>query len=153
MNQGYQLVSGMPSKTAQATAAARAAHLIVDRTPWIFEGWLGVTQYLTTKVIGVFAAGTELVMEYLVPADLRDEPGQEVADYFMPRAAASAEPWLTFLTPFEAAESLTARGLIVTDDVDREHQVAPRLWHRSDRLHPHRLGRLAHATLTVRHVR
>lgn len=57
----------MPSKTAQATAAARAA---------------------------------------------------------MPRAAASAEPWLTFLTPFEAAESLTARGLIVTDDVDREHQVA-----------------------------
>ena len=37
-------------------------------------------------------------MEYLVPADLRDEPGQEVADYFMPGAAASAEPWLTFLT-------------------------------------------------------
>ncbi len=71
----------------------------------MFLSWLGVTQYLTTEaigqtldVIGGFAAGTELVMEYLVPADLRDEAGQEVADYFMPRAAASAEPWLTFLT-------------------------------------------------------
>lgn len=71
----------------------------------VFLSWLGVTQYLTTEaigqtldVIGGFAAGTELVMEYLVPADLRDEAGQEVADYFMPRAAASAEPWLTFLT-------------------------------------------------------
>ena len=29
--------SGQPSRTALATAAARAAHLIVDRDPWIFE--------------------------------------------------------------------------------------------------------------------
>jgi O-methyltransferase involved in polyketide biosynthesis len=32
----------VPSKTAQATAAARAAHLIVDRTPWIFEDTLAL---------------------------------------------------------------------------------------------------------------
>jgi O-methyltransferase involved in polyketide biosynthesis len=80
-----------------------------------FLSWLGVTQYLTTEaigqtldVIGGFAAGTELVMEYLVPAELRDGAGQDVAD-FMPRAAASAEPWLTFLTPIEVAETLAAR--------------------------------------------
>ena len=30
----------------------------------------------------------------------------------------------TFLTPAEAAEALEARSLIVTDDIDREHQIA-----------------------------
>jgi len=121
-----------------------------------FLSWLGVTQYLTTDaigatldVIGGFAAGTELVMEYLVPTELRDGAGQEVADYFMPRAAASAEPWLTFLTPSETAAALAARSLVVIDDVDREHQVPRLLWQRSDRLHPHKLGRLVHATLAV----
>jgi methyltransferase (TIGR00027 family) len=124
-----------------------------------FLSWLGVTQYLSTEaigatldVIGGFAAGTELVMEYLVPAELRDEAGQELADYFMPSAAASTEPWVTFLTPIETAEALAARSLVVIDDLDREHQIARKLWLRSDRLHPHKLGRLAHATLTVRHV-
>jgi O-methyltransferase involved in polyketide biosynthesis len=33
----FQVVSGVPSRTAQATAAARAAHLVVDSEPWIFE--------------------------------------------------------------------------------------------------------------------
>jgi hypothetical protein len=37
----------------------------------------------------------------------------------------------------------------VIDDVDREHQIARQLWHRSDRLHPHKLGRLVQATLTA----
>jgi DNA polymerase IIIc chi subunit len=59
----------------------------------------------------------------------------------------------TFLTPAEAAETLEARSLIVTDDIDREHQIARSLWQRSDQLHPHKLGRLAHETLTGRHVR
>jgi methyltransferase (TIGR00027 family) len=33
-------VEGKPSRTALVTAAARAAHLIVDRPPWIFEDTL-----------------------------------------------------------------------------------------------------------------
>jgi O-methyltransferase involved in polyketide biosynthesis len=33
---------GQPSRTAQATAAARAAHLIVDREPWIFQDSLAL---------------------------------------------------------------------------------------------------------------
>jgi O-methyltransferase involved in polyketide biosynthesis len=33
-------VEGKPSQTALVTAAARAAHLIVDRPPWIFEDTL-----------------------------------------------------------------------------------------------------------------
>jgi methyltransferase (TIGR00027 family) len=118
-----------------------------------FLSWLGVTQYLTPEAIGAtldviagFAAGTELVMEYLVPAELRDRAGQELADYFMPRAAASAEPWLTFLSPGQAADALAARSLVAVDDVDRKNQVPSRIWHRSDQLRPHELGRLVHAT-------
>jgi hypothetical protein len=59
--------------------------------------WLGVAEYLTTDAIATtldavsgLAHRTELVMEYLVPAELRDEPGHAVAEFFMSRAAQSA---------------------------------------------------------------
>jgi methyltransferase (TIGR00027 family) len=117
-----------------------------------FVSWLGVTQYLTEEalgatldVIGGFSAGTELVMEYLVPAGLRDQPGQALADFFMPRASAFGEPWVTFLTPTDVSRLLAARGMIIVDDVGRKDQIDPSLWERSDSLSPHELGRLVRA--------
>jgi O-methyltransferase involved in polyketide biosynthesis len=105
--------------------------------------WLGVTQYLTGEaigttldVIGGFAGGTELLIEYLVPGEMRDASGQALADFYMPRAAASGEPWLTFFTPTGIRELLAARGLVVTEDVGRREQIDPSLWERSDGLAP-----------------
>ena len=117
-----------------------------------FVSWLGVSQYLTSgaigetlDVIGGLARDTELVMEYLVPGELRDEAGQALADFFMPRAAAFGEPWLSFFTPTDMAELLRARGMVVIDDLGRRDQIPPSLWRRSDALHPHELGRLVRA--------
>jgi methyltransferase (TIGR00027 family) len=125
-----------------------------DRSAPAFVAWLGVTQYLTNEAIGAtldaiggLRAGTELVMEYLVPAGMRDGPGQAVADFFMPLAAGFGEPWLTFLTPAEIARSLAARAMVVVDDVGRRDQIDPALWERSDGLRPHELGRLARAVV------
>lgn len=121
-----------------------------------FISWLGVTQYLTAEairatldVIGGLCAGTELVMEYLVPAQMRDGAGRALADFFMPRAAAAGEPWLTFLTPADAVGLLSARGMVVSADVDRREQIDPSLWERSDELRPHQLGRIIRATVAT----
>ena len=126
-----------------------------DRSAPAFVSWLGVSQYLTVEaiaatldVIGGFAPGTELVMEYVVPAGMRDEPGQALADFFMPQAAASGEPWLTFFTPPGVSQLLAASGLVVTEDLGRASQIDPRLWERTDGLRPQELGRLAYAVVT-----
>ena len=125
-----------------------------DRSKPAFVSWLGVTQYLTTEaleatleVIGGFARGTELVIQYLVPAEMRDDGGQALTDFFMPRAAALSEPWLTFYSPIGIRELLAARGLVVVDDVGHKDQIDISLWDRSDGLRPHELGRLAHAAV------
>ena len=120
-----------------------------------FVSWLGVTQYLTDHaieatldVIASFSVGTELAIEYLLPAVLRDEAGQALADFFMPRAATFGEPWVTFLTPAQLAGLLVERGMVVLDDVGRTDQIEAVLWERSDGLRPHELGRITRAVLT-----
>jgi methyltransferase (TIGR00027 family) len=132
--------------------AERLFELGFDPTQPAFVSWLGVTQYLAEDAIGVtldaigdFCPGTELVMEYLVPVELRDADGRALAEFFMPRAAASAEPWVTFLEPDDVAGRLAARGMAVLDDVGRREQIDASLWNRSDTLRPHRLGRVVHA--------
>jgi O-methyltransferase involved in polyketide biosynthesis len=126
-----------------------------DRSRPAFVSWLGVTQYLTEDAIGVtleeiggLCAGTELLMEYVVPVELRDGPGRALADYFMPRAAACGEPWLTFLTPADVAGLLAARHMEVLEDVGRSDQIDQWLWKRSDRLRSHQLGRISRAVVT-----
>jgi methyltransferase (TIGR00027 family) len=137
---------------ATDSLSARLLDAGFDRSQPAFVSWLGVTQYLTSDAIGATldvirsaGPGTELVMEYLLPAGTRDADGQVVADYFMPRAAASGEPWLTFLSPGDVAGLLTAREMTVIADVGRRAQIEPWLWNRADGLRPHELGRLVRA--------
>lgn len=127
-----------------------------DRSRPAFVTWLGVSQYLTEQAIATtleeisgFASGTELVMEYLLPAELRDAAGQALADFFMPRAAASGEPWLTFATRADMSRLFAARGMVVIDDVGRRDQINASLWERSDGLRPHELGRIVRAVIAA----
>jgi methyltransferase (TIGR00027 family) len=127
-----------------------------DRSRPAFVTWLGVSQYLTAEAIattlediGGFCSGTELVMEYLLPGELRDVAGQALADFFMPRAAASGEPWLTFITQADVSGLLAARGMVVIDDVGRRDQINASLWERSDGLRPHELGRVVRAAVAT----
>jgi methyltransferase (TIGR00027 family) len=137
------------------SVAERLREMGFDRSRPAFVSWLGVTQYLTESAIGTtldaigdFCPGTELVMEYILPAERRDEAGQALADFFMPRAAAVAEPWLTFLTPADVRRLLARGRMTVLDDVGRRDQIEPWLWRRSDSLVPHQLGRVTRAVVS-----
>lgn len=116
--------------------------------------WLGVTLYLTRDAIAAtlrdvasFAAGTQLVLDYLLPAELRDSEGAQYATEVGKMAAERGEPWLTYLSPDECTELLRRAGF------SEVHQVSPvdagpgGMWQRADSLMPSGLAMLAHATV------
>ena len=117
-------------------------------------GWLGVTMYLTRSAIGQvlaeigrFAAGTELVTDYMLPAGLRDAAGDTFVELVSAVAAQRGEPWRTFLAPGELTALLESRGFGAVRHVRQRDSVAPELWQRSDVLRPQQLSMLARATV------
>jgi O-methyltransferase involved in polyketide biosynthesis len=117
--------------------------------------WLGVSMYLTTEAVaatlaavGGLAAGTELAMEYALPADLRDETGAAYAGFALPVAAERREPWLSFFTPEQLSALLEAHGMTVAEQARQRDAVPAALWDRSDALRPLDLCRLARATVS-----
>ena len=122
-----------------------------------FFSWLGVTMYLTREaigetlaVVGALAPGTEIVVEYMLPAGMRDPAGQAYAEAVMPVAAARGEPWLTCLRPGEVSALLTRHGFEVLEQVRQRDAVDPALWNRDRPLRPSDLSMLARARLTRR---
>lgn len=118
--------------------------------------WLGVTMYLTREaigqtlaVIGGLAPGTEVIVDYMVPPELRDEAGQAYVDLLGPATAERGEPWLTFLGPDDMAAILEERGFEVIEHVQQRDAIDPALWKRSDPLRASRLSLLTRAS--VRH--
>jgi methyltransferase (TIGR00027 family) len=116
--------------------------------------WLGVSMYLTRAAIsrtlgeiGGFASGTELIVDYMLPAGLRDEAGDTYVELVMPAAADSGEPWLTFLAPAEMSALLDSHGLEPSAHVRQRDAVDAALWNRSDSLQPIELSNLARATV------
>jgi O-methyltransferase involved in polyketide biosynthesis len=114
--------------------------------------WLGVVMYLTRESVGAtlatiggFAPGTQLVADYMVPADLRDAAGTAYVEGVAPVAAEHGEPWLTSLTPDETAALLTEHGFWVLADVGQHDAIDPGLWKRGDGLTPASLSRLVYA--------
>jgi methyltransferase (TIGR00027 family) len=82
-----------------------------------FFSLLGVSQYLTAEAIeSIFgfvqslAQGTELVFEFIVPADLMPANEASVFGALASFAADRGEPWLTRLRPEELKSRLTALG-------------------------------------------
>jgi methyltransferase (TIGR00027 family) len=117
-----------------------------------FVSWLGVTMYLTHEAIaqvlalvGGFAPGTEVVVDHVLPEDLRDEAGQAYADALMPAAAERGEPWLTFLSSQDMSSLLGEHGFDVVEHVHQRDAIDAALWKRSDALQPSDLSLLTHA--------
>jgi methyltransferase (TIGR00027 family) len=116
--------------------------------------WLGVTMYLTREaigqtlaVVGGFAPGTEIIVDYMVPADLRDEAGQAYVDLLAPVTAERGEPWLTFLGPQDMSALLEERGFEVIEHVRQRDAIDAALWNRSDPLRAYDLSLLARASV------
>jgi len=117
--------------------------------------WLGVSMYLsgdavaaTLAAVGGLAAGSELVMEYALPPELRDETGQAYAGFALPVAAERGEPWLSFFTPEQLSGLLEAHGLAVAEQVRQRDAIPAAMWRRSDALRPADLCRLARAVVS-----
>jgi methyltransferase (TIGR00027 family) len=130
----------------------RAAGFDPDRPALV--SWLGVTMYLTWPAISQtlaeisgFAAGSELITDYMLPPGLRDAAGDSYADQVMPVAAQRGEPWLTCLAPDEMSGLLAAHGFGRIEQVSQQDSISARLWDRSDALRPIGLPMLAHGTV------
>jgi O-methyltransferase involved in polyketide biosynthesis len=119
-----------------------------------FVSWLGVTMYLdaraieaTVSVLGGFAPGTEVVLDYMLPAGLRDAAGQAYADLVGQVAAERGEPWRSVFAPEAMAALLTRHGFGPTRDVGQRDMIPAAAWDRSDVLRPAELCRIAHAAI------
>ena len=114
-----------------------------------FVSWLGVSMYLSrediARTLASLPPGTELVADYMLPAELRDTAGDTYAEGLATAAAERGEPWLSFFTPAEISCLLAESGFTVISDVNQHDAIPATLWNRTDSLDPHVLSRLIHA--------
>jgi O-methyltransferase involved in polyketide biosynthesis len=117
-----------------------------------FISWLGVTMYLdrdaieqTLAVADGFAAGTEIVVDYMLPAEWRDAAGNSYAEQVGQALAERGEPWLSLFAPEEMAALLRRHGFGPVRDVRQRDMVPAAAWERTDSLMPADLSRIAHA--------
>ena len=122
-----------------------------------FVSWLGVTMYLdegaieaTVSALGRFAPGSEIVVDYMLPAGMRDAAGQTYAELVGQAAAERGEPWLSVFTPEAMAALLARHGFGPARDVGQRDMIPAAAWDRSDALHPAELSHIAHAVIGVR---
>ena len=123
-----------------------------------FGSWLGVTMYLersaieqTLFVAGGFAAGSEIVVDYMLPAGLRDEAGDYYAEQVAPAFAEPGQPWLSLFAPDDMAALLDRHGFGPVRDVRQRDMIPATGWDRTEpRPRPADLSRIAHAVLPAR---
>jgi methyltransferase (TIGR00027 family) len=119
--------------------------------------WLGVTMYLDESaveaivaVLGGFAPGSEVVVDYMLPAGLRDAAGQMYAELVGQAAAEWGEPWRSVFAPGAMAALLARHGFGPARDVGQRDMIPDAAWDRSDALRPAELSRIAHAAIPSR---
>lgn len=133
-------------------ALARAG---LDPARPAFVSWLGVTMYLTREAIdrtlapiGELSPGTEVIVDHVLPAELRDADGRAYVEMVMPFAAGQGEPWLTCLGPRDMASLLAGHGFEVAEQLGQRDSVDPALWSRTDALRPAELMALTRARVS-----
>ncbi|MFF9077999.1 class I SAM-dependent methyltransferase [Streptomyces sp. NPDC014735] len=150
----------VPVDFEKESTRSLAAHLVrtgFDPGRPALVSWLGVTMYLTSEairqtlaVISGFAPGTELIVEHLLPAGLRDETGQSYAELVMAVAAEQGEPWQTFLSIEQMDALLLEHRLQPVEYVRQRETIDPAGWERTDALRPFELSILARASVPAR---
>ncbi len=147
-------VTFVPADFENGSLAAGLIRSGLDPAVPAFVSWLGVTMYLSTEAIGrpfaelaLFAPGSELVADYMLPAGMRDEAGNTYVELVGPSTAERGEPWLTFLSPADMSKLLAGHGLRPLRHVAQRDVGDATTWRRSDSLRPVELSLIAHATV------
>jgi methyltransferase (TIGR00027 family) len=122
--------------------------------PAVF-GWLGVTMYLTADAIAETmtsiaecAPGSELIADYMLPPDARDEAGALYGRLVAQASAERGEPWRSCFTPAEIADLARKSGLGAARSVRQRDTIPAHLWRRTDSLRPTDLAVLFHGVVT-----
>ncbi|WP_448061455.1 hypothetical protein [Cellulomonas hominis] len=126
-----RILSFRPSRTALGSAAARAAHLIVDGEPTIYADPLAEA------------------LRGLAP-HLRGEPGSAYAAAVGQAAGENGEPWLSTWTPADLTAALRHAGFTDVTHRTQRDAIDPALWDRTDALRPMALSGLVQATVGPR---
>jgi methyltransferase (TIGR00027 family) len=115
---------------------------------------LGVTMYLTAEAVAEtlaavagLAPGTELIADYLLPQDARDEAGALYGTLVAQASAEQGEPWRSYFTPDQMADLAGRAGFGAVRAVSQRDTIPVGLWQRADSLRPARLAVLFHGTV------
>ncbi len=147
-------VTFVPVDFETDSLAGRLVHGGFDPSRPALVSWLGVTMYLTRgaiseifATIGGFAPVTEVIVDYMLPAGMRDAAGTTYVELVTPVAAQRGEAWLSFFTPGEMSALLEQHGFESVEHVRQRDAVDAAAWDRSDSLRPFALSVLAQATV------
>jgi methyltransferase (TIGR00027 family) len=117
--------------------------------------WLGVTMYLeqdaiaaTLAALAGLAPGSEVIADYLLPEDARDEAGALSGRLVAQASAERGEPWRSCFTPPQIEDLARRAGLGAARSVRQHDTVPARLWRRTDSLRPAELAVLFHGAVT-----
>ena len=150
-------VTFVPVDFARDSLRDRLARAGFDFAAPAFVSWLGTTMYLeesaieeTLSVTGGFAPGSEIVVDYMLPAGLRDAAGDSYAEQVGQASAEQGEPWLSLFAPDHVAALLRRHGFGPVRDVRQHDMIPAAAWDRTDSLRPADLSRIAHAALPSR---
>jgi methyltransferase (TIGR00027 family) len=149
-------VTFVAADLAKDSPAGRLAAAGFDTTAPALVSWLGVTMYLTRDAVaatlaefGGLAAGTEVIADYMLPRELRDEAGAGYADQVAQVSAERGEPWLSCFAPGEMTGLARAAGFGDVRNVRQRDTIPAALWKRSDPLRPADLAVLFHGTVAA----
>jgi methyltransferase (TIGR00027 family) len=139
---------------AADSLAGALAEAGIDASAPAVIAWLGVTMYLTLEavaetlaVIGGFAAGSEVIADYMLPEDERDEEGALFGKLVSQASAERGEPWRSCFTPVQIADLARRAGLGSARSIRQHDAVPARLWQRTDSLKPTDLAVLFHGSV------
>jgi O-methyltransferase involved in polyketide biosynthesis len=149
-------VTFVPADLAADSPAGPLAAAGFDAAAPALVSWLGVTMYLaqgaigeTLTAIGGFAPGTEVIADYMLPEDMRDEAGAVYGTLVAQASAERGEPWLSSFAPGEMTDLACRSGFGAVRNVRQRQTIAAALWRRADALLPVDLAVLFHATVTA----
>ena len=150
-------VTFVPADLATGALPGLLAAAGFDSSAPALVSWLGVTMYLTGDAIaatlaavGALAPGSEVIADYMLPAELRDDAGDTYGSLVAQASAERGEPWLSCLAPDEMADLARAAGLGTVRTVPQRDAIPAALWQRSDALRPADLAMLLHGTVPPR---
>ena len=118
-----------------------AVFLLLGVVPYVARPALEATFALAASA----GPGSCLVFDYALPFERAPEPVRSAYAAAAARAAAAGEPWVTFFTPADLAETLRRAGFVAIEDLGRAELNAGRLAGRADGFSASPLARIVTA--------